>query len=121
MRKLLRSIWRFLSERRRNVYQVAGAYLARGSWGQRADLAAGAFKRPGWFGPMGWVLIGPGFPVALILAWALEVRPEGVGGEEPDRSEETAPASAGSPRDLWVGAPVRPCCFSAPCESRIAV
>jgi len=108
MRSLLSAIRQFLSElRHRNVYQVALAYLAAGFVVvELANIAAGAFDLPGWFQPMVWTVCGLGFPIALVLAWALEMTPEGVRVEEPEGLEETAPAPASSPRDLWVGASV---------------
>jgi hypothetical protein len=78
MRNLLASIRQFFAElRRRKVYRVALAYLAAGFVVvELADIAAGAFRLPPWFGPMVWVLCGLGFPIALVLAWAFEVVPE---------------------------------------------
>jgi uncharacterized membrane protein YhdT len=68
----------FLAElRRRNVYQVAVAYLMAGFVVvQLADVAAGALALPGWFEPIVWTLCGLGFPIALVIAWAVEVTPE---------------------------------------------
>lgn len=107
MRSFLSAIRQFLSElRRRNVYQVALAYLAASFVAvELADIAAGTFDLPGWFGPMVWVMVGIGFPIALVLACALEVTPEGVRVEESEGAEE-APAPVGSPRGLWIGASV---------------
>ncbi len=107
MRRLLSAIGRFLTElRRRKVYQVALAYLAAGFVVvELADIAAGTFDLPGWFGPLVWVVVGLGFPIALVLAWALEVTPEGVRvdtGEESSEEAVRAPATPG----LWVGASV---------------
>jgi len=92
MRRFLRSIRQFLSElRRRNVYRVALAYLAAGFVVvELANIAAGAFGLPRWFQPMVWTVCGLGFPIALVLAWALEMTPEGVrwvleGGYNPHR------------------------------------
>ncbi len=44
----------------------------------REENAAGTFNLSGWFGPMVWTLVGICFPIALVMAWALEVTPEGV-------------------------------------------
>ena len=70
----------FLKElKRRNVYKVAVAYLVAAFVVlQLAELGAGAFELPGWFEPMVWVLCGLGFPIALVLAWAFDLTPEGV-------------------------------------------
>jgi hypothetical protein len=71
---------RFLGElKRRKVYRVAAGYLVAAFLVlQMADLAADAFGFPGWFEPMIWVVAGLGFPLALVLAWAFEVTPDGV-------------------------------------------
>lgn len=80
MRNLFASIRRFLSElRRRKVYRVALAYLATGFVVvELADIAAGTFNLPGWFGPLVWTLAGLGFPITLVIAWAFDVTPEGI-------------------------------------------
>jgi len=108
MRSLLRTIRQFLSElRRRNVYQVAVTYVFVGVFViEAADLTLTRLGLPPWTVTLVIVLVGLGFPIALVLAWALEMTPEGVRVEEADGAEETAPAPASSPRDLWVGASV---------------
>jgi TolB-like protein/Tfp pilus assembly protein PilF len=80
MCSLLHSIRQFFAElRRRKVYRVALAYLAAGFVVvELADIAAGAFRLPGWFGPLVWTLAGLGFPLALVIAWAFDVTPEGI-------------------------------------------
>ena len=70
----------FIEElRHRNVFRVAAAYVVLG-WliAQVADLVAGAFKLPDWFMQMLIILLLLGLPVALVLAWAYELTPEGV-------------------------------------------
>lgn len=71
---------RFLRElRRRKVYRIAAGYLVTAFIVlQVASLASGAFGFPDWFEPMIWMLCGLGFPLAVILAWAFEVTPDGV-------------------------------------------
>ena len=80
MTQPLHRLRRFLRElRRRNVYQVAAAYLvAAFVVVQVAALAAGAFGFPDWFEPMVWVLTGLGFPLTLVVAWAFELTADGV-------------------------------------------
>ena len=65
--------------RYRNVFRVAVAYVIAG-WliAQVADLAADAFNAPEWFMQMLIVLLLIGLPVALFLAWAYELTPDGV-------------------------------------------
>jgi TolB-like protein/tetratricopeptide (TPR) repeat protein len=70
----------FLAQlQRRNVFRVAGVYAVAG-WllAQAATLLETSLGLPGWFD--GVIVAGLliGFPVALILAWAFELTPEGV-------------------------------------------
>jgi len=68
----------FLAElKRRRVYHIAAAYLAVGVAISLAvpDLFA-AFELPTAAARLVIVLIAIGFPIALVLAWAYEVRPE---------------------------------------------
>ena len=70
----------FIEELRyRNVFRVAIAYIVA-SWlvAQAADLAADAFIAPEWVMKMLIVVLLIGLPVALFLAWAYELTPEGV-------------------------------------------
>ena len=71
---------RFLAElRRRNAFRVAAAYLVVG-WVliQLVSMIAEPLGLPDWADTLVIVLIGTAFPIALILAWAFEVTPEGV-------------------------------------------
>jgi len=65
--------------RYRNVFRVAIAYIVA-SWlvAQATDLAADAFDAPDWVMKMLIVVLLIGLPVALFLAWAYELTPEGV-------------------------------------------
>jgi TolB-like protein/tetratricopeptide (TPR) repeat protein len=70
----------FIEELRyRNVFRVAVAYVVAG-WliAQVADLAADAFNAPDWVMQMLIVVLLVGLPVALFLAWAYELTPDGV-------------------------------------------
>jgi len=94
---------RFLRElKRRNVYRVAATYLVAAFVVlQLASLAADAFGFPGWFEPMVWVVAGLGFPLALILAWAFELSPDGVRrtpGAPPSRPTHDEAETAGEER-----------------------
>lgn len=94
-----------LSElRRRNVYRVALAYLvAAFVVVQLAALAGDAFRLPAWFEPTVWVFCGLGLPIALVIAWAFEVTPDGIRRsgtlsleeESASGSGPAAPAAAG--------------------------
>lgn len=81
---------RFLRElRRRNVIKVGGVYAVVGFvLLQVADLLFPALLLPDWSFRLLAVFALMGFPVALVLAWAFEVTPEGV-----KRASEPRPAS----------------------------
>lgn len=71
---------RLLSElRRRNVFRVAAAYLVA-AWliMQVVSVLAPALALPGWVDSFFAVIVIAGFPIALILAWAFELTPEGM-------------------------------------------
>jgi TolB-like protein len=80
--------------KRRNVVRVGVAYLVVG-WviAQIVDTIAEPLSLPDWFATVVIVLLGVGFPVALILAWAFELTPEGL-----KRSDEVDPAASIAPR-----------------------
>jgi TolB-like protein len=70
----------FFSElKRRNVYKVAVAYIV-GGWALSQGIAQvlPVFDIPNWAIRLVVLLIFIGFPVALIIAWAFEVTPEGI-------------------------------------------
>jgi len=78
----------FLAElRRRNIYRVAVAYAVV-AW-LIIQVAASTFpvlEIPRWCVRLVIVLLALGFPVAMILAWAYELTPEGI-----KRTEEVPP------------------------------
>src|SRR5947207_11675171 len=65
--------------KRRNVYKVAIAY-AIVAWLmiQIATQVFPFFEIPNWVVRLVVLLLVIGFPVALILAWAFEITPEGI-------------------------------------------
>ena len=69
----------FLELRRRNVFKVAIAYLVV-AWVliQIGELLFPSFGAPEWVLKVFIVVIGLGFPVAMVLAWALELTPGGL-------------------------------------------
>ena len=69
----------FAELKRRNVYKVAVAYLVAG-WALAQGLAQvlPVFSVPNWVIQLLVVLIILGLPVALGLAWAFELTPEGL-------------------------------------------
>ena len=78
------NIPKFLSElKRRNVYKIAVAYAVV-AWLliQVATQVFPFFEIPNWVVRLVVLLIAIGFPIALVLAWAFELTPEGIKREE---------------------------------------
>ncbi len=77
----------FAELKRRNVYKVAVAYAVV-AWllMQIATQIFPFFEIPNWAVRLVVLLLVLGFPVALVLAWAYELTPEGI-----KRSEDVAP------------------------------
>jgi hypothetical protein len=73
--------WRSLfgELKRRNVYKVAVAYAVV-SWLviQISSTVLPTFHAPEWVLQTVLVLVALGFPIALVLAWAFELTPEGI-------------------------------------------
>jgi TolB-like protein/Tfp pilus assembly protein PilF len=70
----------FVAElRRRNVFRIAAAYAVV-AWLllQLADILFGNFGAPAWVFRTFVVVLVLGFPLALLLAWAYELTPEGI-------------------------------------------
>ena len=70
----------FVTEmKRRNVFRVGVAYTVV-AWviAQAFDLAADSFAAPDWVMKIALTVLVAGLPVALVLAWAFEMTPEGV-------------------------------------------
>src|SRR5205807_631019 len=69
----------FEEVKRRKVYRVAVAYvIAAGGIIQLASAAFPAWELPNWALRLVIVLLLVGFPIALILAWAFDVTPQGI-------------------------------------------
>lgn len=83
----------FAELKRRNVYRVGIAYAVV-AWLllQLASILLPTFESPPWVMKVFVTAIAFGFPVALILAWAFELTPEGV-----KRTEEVAPDKSIAP------------------------
>ncbi len=99
----------FLAElKRRKVYRVAAIYTAVGVAISLAvpDLFA-VLLLPAWAARLVIVLIVLGFPVALVLAWAYEIRPEESTGPRRDLADE-GPARAPDQDDVPVGGELPP-------------
>jgi len=85
----------FEEVKRRKVYRVAVAYIVvAGGTIQIASAVFPAWELPSWALRLVIVLLLIGFPISLILAWALEVTPEGI------RSTPQTPAAPRRKRNL---------------------
>jgi len=85
----------FLAElKRRKVYRVAIVYAAVAFiiW-QAAEIAVPALRLPDWALTLVVLLTIAGFPIALVLAWAFDITPQGVKAAEP--GNKAAALSAG--------------------------
>ncbi|MGB8635780.1 MAG: hypothetical protein WCD36_10915, partial [Rhodanobacteraceae bacterium] len=83
----------FVAElRRRHVWRVAVAYAVVG-WLliEVATQIFPVFHMPDWAAQLVVLLIVIGFPVAVILAWAFEVTPDGVRRTQPADSPQARP------------------------------
>jgi predicted transporter len=77
----------FAELKRRNVYKVAAAYgVVAWLLIQLASILFPTFEAPAWVMKVFVALVGLGFPLALIFAWAFELTPEGI-----KRTEDVAP------------------------------
>jgi hypothetical protein len=87
----------FLAElKRRKVYHVAVAYALVGlAVAQGADWAFDLLELPNVASQLVAVLLVLGFPIALVLAWAYEVRPEEPKAFEPDSPATEAAGTEG--------------------------
>lgn len=71
---------RFIEElKRRHVFRVAGAYIVVG-WilSEVASVMEAGIGLPEWFDGFIIATLALGFPIAVILAWAFELTPDGV-------------------------------------------
>src|SRR5688572_33020565 len=95
----------FTELKRRNVYKVAVAYAVV-AWLllQLASILFPAFEAPAWVMRVFIALVAAGFPIALILAWAFELTPEGIKRTEDAPPNEAIPRRTG--RKLIAGVAV---------------
>ena len=89
----------FAELKRRNVYKVAVAY-AIVAWllVQAASILFPTFEAPSWVMKVVVMAVVLGFPIAVILAWAFELTPEGI-----KHTEDVAPFDSRSGQALPVG------------------
>src|SRR3954469_940835 len=89
----------FAELQRRNVYKVAAAYAVVG-WlvVQIATQVFPFFEIPNWAVRLTVLAIVVGFPIALVIAWAFELTPEGLKRTE---AADAAPATRSGGR-AWI-------------------
>ena len=91
----------FFSElKRRNVYKVAVAY-AIVAWllVQAGSILFPTFEAPSWAMKIFVSAVALGFPIALVMAWAFELTPEGL--KRTENVDFTAPARQSAKR-TWI-------------------
>ena len=88
----------FAELKRRNVYKVAVAYAVVG-WLliQVATQTFPFFEIPNWAVRLVIVVIAVGFPIALVLAWAFELTPQGIA-----RTDEVVAAPRRRGGHAWI-------------------
>src|SRR3989442_13093744 len=88
----------FAELKRRNVYKVAVAYAVVG-WLviQVSATVLPTFHAPEWVVQTLVVLVALGFPIALVIAWAFELTPEGI-----KRAEAADSAQEHSHGGAWI-------------------
>ena len=95
--------------KRRNVYKVAVAYAIVG-W-LLVQIATQVFpflEIPNWVVRLVIVFVAIGFPIALVIAWAFELTPEGIKHTE----DVDLPARSGSKKPTWIYVAVVGAAFS---------
>src|SRR5882762_10352018 len=81
-------VQKFFTElKRRNVYKIAVVYAVI-AWLliQAGSILFPTFEAPGWVLKVFVTVIAAGFPIALVIAWAFEMTPEGM-----KRTENVSP------------------------------
>src|SRR5438309_2257781 len=80
----------FAELKRRNVYKVAVAYAVV-AWLliQAASIILPSFEAPAWVMKVLIAALAIGFPIAVVLAWAFEITPQGI-----VRAEDVSPTDS---------------------------
>src|SRR4029434_4468068 len=99
----------FVAElKRRNVYKVAIVYAVT-AWLliQAASILLPTFEAPAWVMKVVVMAVVLGFPIAVILAWAFELTPEGIKQTEDadpisSRSEQVLAAQKRPKSHAWI-------------------
>ena len=90
--------------KRRRVFKVAAAYVVV-AWlaVQAASIGFPAFDAPPWAMRVFILVVALGFPLALVLAWAFEITPEGVRRESAPVGNKRVFTAAGILAVLAIG------------------
>jgi TolB-like protein/Tfp pilus assembly protein PilF len=82
----------FAELKRRNVYKVAVAYAVV-AWLliQAASILLPTYEAPAWVMKVFVAVVALGFPIALVIAWAFEMTPEGMKRTENVSPDEVIP------------------------------
>jgi TolB-like protein/Tfp pilus assembly protein PilF len=90
----------FAELKRRNVYKVAVAYIVAG-WALSQGIAQvfPVFDVPNWAIRLIVLLIIVGLPVALVLAWAFEITPQGIKRTE---AADAMPQAGQQKKHAWI-------------------
>jgi len=69
----------FTELKRRHVFKVAAAYAVT-AWlvAQAAEFLLESFAAPAWVVQVLIIVLALGFPIAIVLAWAFELTPDGI-------------------------------------------
>ncbi|PHS24259.1 MAG: hypothetical protein COA84_09730 [Robiginitomaculum sp.] len=89
--------------RRRNIFRVAGVYAVVG-WilMQVAGALENSLNLPDWFDSMATAALLISFPIAMLLAWAFEMTPEGVKRTEAVAEGDSFTAKTGRALDYVI-------------------
>jgi len=93
----------FAELKRRNVYKVAIAYAVV-AWLllQAASILFPTFEAPPWTMKVFVAVIALGFPIALVLAWAFELTPEGIKRAEDVDVSKSITRKSGRKLDFFI-------------------
>ncbi|MBL4617877.1 MAG: hypothetical protein JKY46_09280, partial [Robiginitomaculum sp.] len=93
----------FTELRRRNIFRIAGVYAVTG-WilMQVVSVMTPALNLPDWVDSFFAVVLMIGFPIAMLLAWAFEMTPEGVKRAENVKDGESITDKTGRKLDYTI-------------------
>lgn len=93
----------FAELKRRNIFRVAGVYAVVG-WliMQVISVMTPALNLPDWVDSFFAITLIAGFPIAMILAWAFELTPEGMKPTKAIETDESITAKTGRKLDYAI-------------------